>query len=148
MIKKILIGLAVIFVILQFFRIDMENPASDPSSDFIVQEKVPEDIAKLLTSACYDCHSHKTVYPWYAHVAPVSWMVGHDIEEGREHLNLSKWNDYSKDKRKHLLDEMYEEVEEGEMPLSGYKLTHSDADLNQEQTELLVHWLEEREESY
>lgn len=148
MIKKILIGLVVVFIVLQFFRIDMENPAFDPSADFITYEKVPEDVALLLTTACYDCHSHKTVYPWYAHVAPVSWIVEHDIEEGREHLNLSQWSSYSKDKRKHILDEMYEEVEEGEMPLSGYKLTHSDADLNEMQTEQLVHWLEEREESY
>src|SRR5262245_48076822 len=45
----------------------------------------------LAQRACFDCHSNETVWPWYAHVAPVSWLVTRDVVEGRQKLNFSEW---------------------------------------------------------
>ena len=78
----------------------------------------PPEIKTLLRNACYDCHSHETVWPWYSRVAPVSWLVAHDVEEGREHLNFSAWTDYKPLKQSVLLAGAAEEIEEGEMPLA------------------------------
>src|SRR5436305_12458710 len=51
-------------------------------------------ILALLERSCADCHSERTRYPWYSYVAPVSWLIRNDVTAGREHLNLSRWNEY------------------------------------------------------
>lgn len=138
--KKILIGLLAVFLIMQFFRIDKTNPAVVAELDFLEIHKPSVEIKALIKSACYDCHSNQTVYPWYSNVAPVSWFLEHHIEEGREHLNFSEWGNYAEGKRNHKLDECAEEVEEGEMPLASYTWTHGDAKLSAEQKETLEDW--------
>ncbi len=68
----------------------------------------------------------KLNWPWYSYVAPVSFLVSGDVEEGRKRLNFSEWDKYDDEKRaKNLMAEMIEEIEEGEMPLSNYTLTAS-----------------------
>ena len=142
--RKILILLFAVFVIMQFSRIDMVNPKIEPAKDFIALTKPPADIEKMIRSACYDCHSHETNYPWYANIAPVSWILGNHIEEGREHLNFSLWANYSEDKANHKLHECEEEIEEGKMPISSYTWTLGDADLSSEQKEKLAEWFEDQ----
>lgn len=138
--SKVAIALVGVIIVIQFFQIDKTNPEVDLSQDFITLTKPPKDIEKLLRSACYDCHSHETSYPWYASFAPISWSVGNHIEEGREHLNFSIWGSYSDEKAEHKLEEIYEEVEEGEMPLKSYTWMHSEAKLSNEQVESLATW--------
>lgn len=79
----------------------------------------------LAERACFDCHSHQTRWPWYSHVAPVSWVVQRHVDEGREHLNFSTWGTPSRHAK-----EAAEEVEEGEMPLRGYVALHPAAQLS------------------
>lgn len=98
----------------------------------------PAGVEKILRQSCYDCHSNTTVWPWYSRVAPVSWFVVHHVKEGREHLNFSGWNNLSHKDQAEALDEIREQIEEGEMPLSTYVLGHPEAALSpQEKTELL-----------
>jgi mono/diheme cytochrome c family protein len=88
----------------------------------------------LFMRACGDCHSNETEWPWYSHVAPVSWLVAHDVEEGREHFNISVWGHQKKNEG----DEAAEEVEEGEMPPLVYLPAHPEAWLNEtEKAELI-----------
>ncbi|MCP3918563.1 MAG: heme-binding domain-containing protein [bacterium] len=77
---------------------------------------------ELFKQACGDCHSHETEWPWYSHIAPVSWLVQRDVEEGREHFNVSTWNRGPGD-----ADEAAEEYEEGDMPLWFYTPLHPHA---------------------
>lgn len=77
--------------------------------------------ADLVTRACYDCHSHETSWPWYSWVAPVSWLVQHDVEEGRRKLNFSDWNGNRKGEN---IDKIEKELREGEMPPLPYLLAH------------------------
>ena len=63
-------------------------------------------------------------------VAPVSWLIVHDVEEGREYINYSTWDSYSEEKKAELIYESWEEVAEGEMPLNKYLLTHPEAKLS------------------
>ena len=91
-------------------------------------------------TSCYDCHSHETRWPWYAFVAPVSWMVAHDVTDAREELNFSTWRAYRPDQRERLREKMLEEVEEGEMPPRLYRLLHPDAELDATELELLRAW--------
>jgi len=138
MLKKIGLGLFAIFVIIQFFRIDKENPEVVPRKDFITQETPPESVQTMLKNACYDCHSNETKYPWYSNVAPISWWLADHIEEGREELNFSEWADYPLKKQIHKMEECWEMLEEGEMPLESYLITHSEAELTSDQKEMLI----------
>ncbi len=135
--KKVLIGLAVLVVVIQFFRIDKTNPVTAIEIDFIEVNHPPVEIAALLKTSCYDCHSNQVSYPWYTNIAPVSWFIKDHINEGREELNFSEWGDYSLKRKDHKLEECAEEVEEGEMPLDSYFIMHSEAELTHEQRETL-----------
>ena len=79
----------------------------------------------LAERACFDCHSNQTKWPGYASVAPSSWLVQHDVDEGREHVNFSEWDRPQKKAR-----DAVDEVEEGEMPPSTYTILHPEARLS------------------
>jgi mono/diheme cytochrome c family protein len=92
---------------------------------------------ELAKGACFDCHSNETVYPWYSNVAPVSWLVQHDIDEGRGYLNFSEWQAGSKRAQRAGL-EVGEQITRGNMPPSVYLLQHPEARLTDaEKQELL-----------
>ncbi|MEJ6736735.1 MAG: heme-binding domain-containing protein [Flavobacteriales bacterium] len=138
--KKTLYGLIIILIIIQFFRIDKTNPVVNSADDFIELTNPPKEIATILVSSCYDCHSNESSYPWYSNISPVSWWVKHHINEAREELNFSKWSTYNEKKKDHKLEEMIAEVEEGEMPLKPYPLTHPEARLDAIQKAELLNW--------
>ena len=87
-----------------------------------------------------DCHSSKTVWPWYSYVAPVSWFVEKDVRNGRDHMNLSEWDQYTFKQRERLLAEIASEVKNREMPLPQYGLVHRNATLSEADTDLLYAW--------
>ncbi len=140
LVKKIIPGLLVVFVLMQFFRIDKTNPPVDPALDMVNQVEASPEVRQILKNACYDCHSYETGYPWYTNVAPVSWWVKDHINEGREELNFSIWGSYAAKKQDHKLEELGEEVAEGEMPLTGYDIVHPEARLTESQRQALVGW--------
>lgn len=142
MTKKIILSVLVLLLAIQLIRIDKTNPPVEPSKDFITLTHPSKEVEIILKDACYDCHSNTTTYPWYSNVAPISWWLKHHVNEGKEHLNFSEWSDYSKEKQAHKLEEMEEEVKEGEMPLDSYTLTHANAKLSLKQRESLVLFIE------
>jgi len=141
--KKILIGLVLVFAVIQFIPSGAPETSDDLSKDLIANNDIPEDIAAILKTSCYDCHSNQTDYRWYSYIAPVSFLVASDVNEGKEHINFSEWESLSKMDKAEALDELGEEVEEGEMPLKIYFIIHSDATLSDEQRTKLVDWAEE-----
>ncbi len=141
MLKKIILGLIVFLVLIQFIRIDKTNPPVDKKKDFITLTNPSPEVKAILITSCYDCHSNESTYPWYSNVAPVSWWLKNHINEGREHLNFSEWGSYTEKRQQHKLDECIEEVEEGEMPLSSYTVTHKNAALSPAQKEKFNSWI-------
>ncbi|MEX2422631.1 MAG: heme-binding domain-containing protein [Acidimicrobiia bacterium] len=83
---------------------------------------------QLAVRACYDCHSNETVWPWYSHIAPMSWFVQRDVDEGREELNFSQWQ-----REQEEADKAAETVRDGSMPPRQYLLSHSAARLTDAQ---------------
>jgi hypothetical protein len=100
----------------------------------------PADVGPLLRRTCYDCHSHETVWPWYSRIAPVSWLLAHDVGEGRRELNFSTWESYAPAKRRKLLRESAEELAEGAMPPWSYALVHPEARLTADERVRLEAW--------
>lgn len=141
MIKKFVLFLVLLLIISQFFRPEKNISAVTPVTDFIENHRPPENIQVILKTACYDCHSNNTVYPWYAEVSPLSWWLANHIKEGKEELNFSSWQTYSDKKKNHKLEEMVELVEKKEMPLKPYTLVHSDANLTQGERDELANWI-------
>ncbi len=103
---------------------------------------------ELFMRACGDCHSNETKWPWYSHIAPISWLVTYDVKEGREHFNVSMWGD----QRKNRGDEAAEELREGEMPPLVYRIAHPEARLSEAEkkrlTEGLVRTFGEKKEEH
>lgn len=101
---------------------------------------MPIEVRALFVRSCADCHSNQTVWPWYSYVAPASWLVERDVHRGREHLNISEWNQYTFDQRKKLLAEIATVVKNREMPLPQYTLAHRKAKLSDAETDVLYGW--------
>lgn len=95
--RKIIVGMVVLamigFVIIQFlpvgnFRPTLAHPENPPVKMSITWDSAETE--RLVRTACYDCHSNETVYPWYARIAPVSWLVFRDVNQGRASMNFSE----------------------------------------------------------
>jgi hypothetical protein len=142
--KRIFAVLILAFVVLQFTNPARTNPPV--VHDMIATNQPPPAVAALLHAACYDCHSSETCWPWYSHIAPMSWLVANDVKDGRENLNLSDWpNDNSKRAAKRLED-MSEQIGYDEMPPKKYTAIHADARLTDAQKKQLMDWLDARAE--
>jgi len=134
----VLAGLALI----QFVPVDRSNP---PVTGEI---SAPDPVLEVLRGSCYDCHSNETVWPWYSRVAPVSWRIADHVREAREHLNFSEWQGLPQEDRDHALEEIWEEVEKGAMPLSDYLRMHPESVLTDPQRETLRRWTEGQEPQF
>jgi mono/diheme cytochrome c family protein len=111
----------------QLIRPERANPASDPAAAYAA----PPQTAAVIERACKDCHSNRTVWPWYSNVAPVSWLVAQDVKEGRGRLNFSEWNRYGPEMAALRLKAVCQEAARGEMPPWQYTLVHRSAKLRE-----------------
>jgi hypothetical protein len=131
--KRLVIAGVVGFVLIQLIPVDRSNPPVTREIQWNSAET-----QQLAQNACYDCHSNQSEWPWYSYVAPASWLVAHDVEEGREHLNFTEW-----DRPNEEAEEILEEVEEGSMPLTKYVLLHPEANLSAAERQTLLAGLEQ-----
>lgn len=129
--KRALWTLAGLLVVAQLVRPAHTNPPV--TREVRWDSDATRDLAR---ASCYDCHSNETVWPWYSSIAPVSWLITHDVSEGRQHLNFSMW-----DRPNHGIDEIVEAVESGEMPLPQYAAVHPGARLDEEGRRALLRGL-------
>lgn len=141
MFKKIITTLLILFVIAQFFNPQKNEYTKAPDSDFILTENPPKQLADILKESCYDCHSNNTRYPWYDKITPVNFWVNGHIKHAKEELNFSLWSQYNAKRKVHKLEECIEMINDREMPLKSYLLTHSEAKLSDTEIKLLADWI-------
>ena len=138
MTKKIIlgvfIGLIVGGILIQFlpYGHDHTNPPVTAVPQWDSQQT-----RDLASRACYDCHSNQTTWPWYSNIAPVSWLIQHDVEEGRSRLNFSEWNQPQRE-----VDNAARQVQRGAMPPSYYGIMHSTANLTPDEKQALIQGLQ------
>jgi heme-binding protein len=138
--KRTVVVLGVFWVLAQIYRPARTNPqihAEQQIGAYLAAEPV---IPSILERSCDDCHSHRTVWPWYSQVAPVSWLVVSDVNRGRRQLNFSEWGSYPQDKRGRLLEAICKEVTEGDMPPMTYTPMHSSAKLSSADAQEICQW--------
>jgi hypothetical protein len=80
------------------------------------------------------------VWPWYSRIAPLSWVIAHDVNEGRRTLNFSTWNQLSAEKQAEAMQESWEDVAEGKMPTWYYVALHPEARLSAHDQSVLRAW--------
>ena len=134
--RRAVLIIVIIFVVFQLIPVNRDNPEYNPSSEI----ELKGEAKLIIQTACYDCHSNNTKWPWYSYVAPASWLVAYDVHEARDEMNFSLWNTYSQKRINRKFQEIVEEIEEKEMPLPMYLLTHSEADIDEAQRAILINW--------
>jgi|SRR5579872_1726095 len=142
LLKWLVIVLFIAFLGIQFRTIDRENPAVDPTKTLYATHNVPANVQAILNRSCKDCHSNETHWPWYTHVAPSSWLVASDVQEGRDEMNFSIWSTYPPRKQLHKIDGICKMVTKKEMPLWQYTLIHRNAVLSQADRDAICQWTE------
>jgi hypothetical protein len=131
---------AVTLVGLQFFNPALTNPVVPPGGDLMSANPPPAEVAALLHNACYDCHSYETKWPWYSHVAPVSWLQTSHVYKARDAMNFSDWPHDDPALERGALKHIGHEVETGRMPLPSYTWIHRASRLTPAQRKELTDW--------
>jgi hypothetical protein len=137
--KYLLIALGVALVVIQFIH-PAKNQSNNNTNSITTRYDVPEPVLTVLKTACFDCHSNSTVYPWYANIQPVAWWLADHVNDGKKHLNFSEFTTRKIAVQNHKLEEVIEQLKEGEMPLNSYTWIHKEANLSPEQKNLLINW--------
>jgi hypothetical protein len=132
LLKWLLVGLGVLLLAVQFVPYGRAHDNPPVTAEPPWDSPVTRDLA---VRACFDCHSNQTRWPWYSNIAPMSWLIQRDIDEGRDELNWSEWGPESEG------DESAETVLEGSMPPGAYTLLHQEARLTDQEMDALVEGL-------
>jgi hypothetical protein len=131
--------LIIVFVLIQFIRPARTNPPIDEAK----QLRAPADVQAIFAHSCNDCHSSRTVWPWYAQIAPVSWWLASDVNGARKEFSFSEWEPYTQRKKLRRLDDICEQVNKKEMPPATYLIIHTKAKLSDAERTRICAWTEQ-----
>jgi heme-binding protein len=139
--KWIVLGVIAVLLLIQLIQPSRTNPPVVASRSLAAHMAVPPDVDAVLKRGCYDCHSSETVWPWYSHVAPVSWYVAHDVNVARSHVNFQDWE--AQENPKEALEHLgltCKLMREGKMPPADYLTMHKNANVSQADIETVCAW--------
>lgn len=142
MIKKILLGLLIVLIVIQFIKPQKNIHPGPQPADISTLYAVPPDVDSLLVIACKDCHSNNTRYPWYNNFQPVAWFLANHVKDGTRSFNLNEFATYPVARRYDKIEEIKKQIDKGDMPLSSYTLIHSDAILTNAEKIKIITWSE------
>jgi len=137
MLKPILLWSLGIFIMLQAIQIDI--PKAPQNIDPAKEIQTPKEIASLLKTSCYDCHSYQTTLPWYGNIAPVSWEVRSHIKDGRKWVNFQEWENYDEEKQQKIYKGIVKSISL-RMPIPMYVNMHEEAKLTAKQRKMIKTW--------
>ncbi len=141
-VTRIVLAVAVLLLVSQLIPVHRSNSAVDPAQSIYSAEQVPPAVKAVFQRSCENCHSEQTTWPWYAYVAPASWVVANDVHEARKAMNFSRWTTYSAKKREEHLEDICEQVTNGDMPDAKYLLIHRKARLTPVERTAVCEWTE------
>ena len=144
--KWLVIVTASLFLVVQFIRPARTNPPVDESQTIQAHTHMTPQVSAILDRSCRDCHSNKTVWPWYTNVVPISWFIVNHVNGGRHMMNLSEWGRLERDRQGKKLTQMCDEVTDGVMPLSTYTPLHPGSKLSPSDVKTLCDWAEAEKE--
>ena len=106
----------------------------------LTSAEIEPAVFETIARSCQNCHSEKTEWPWYSHIAPMSWLVEDDVSQARSHMNLSHWDDYTVEEKQGLLTRVAAVVRSNQMPPARYTLIHPGAKLSPAEREQIYAW--------
>jgi hypothetical protein len=132
---KKLIGGLLLAALALFGIIQLVPYGREHANPAVVQEPQwsSPQVRAIAQRACFDCHSNVTIWPWYSNVAPFSWLIQHDVDEGRRRLNFSEWG-----RGRQRSDEVGEVIQRGSMPPAYYVMLHPTAKLSSSEKDTLI----------
>ena len=139
--KKILIGLLIVLIVIQFIKPSKNQSTNISENDISKVYSLPPNVHEVLVKKCYDCHSNNTTYPWYYNIQPVAWWMNNHIVDGKRHLDFSEFKTYSAKKANHKLEELSDAVTNAWMPLDSYLWIHKEAKLTTEEAVAINGWI-------
>lgn len=142
-----MVGLLLVFVAVQFIRPARNESRQTGPANFFSLYPAPQKIQGILVTACFDCHSNHTDYPWYAEVQPMGWWLAHHINEGKQELNFNEFGAYPHRRQLSKLKTIRGSIRDCSMPLSSYTLIHTDAKLTEEKKKTVLDWLDSLNDS-
>ncbi len=137
-----LLALLAALVAIQFVPTGLDRAPADPALSLERRLEPSPEIASILQRSCNDCHGTPRSWPWYASVAPVSWLIARDVKEAKEHADFSLWGRMDAGRQAKVLDEIREEAQRGSMPPGNYLRVHRDARLSPGEVQLIGAWTE------
>jgi hypothetical protein len=144
---KIILAIGIIIIACQFFRPARNTNSRVTDADISKIVSTPDSVLYALKNACYDCHSNNTVYPWYANLQPVAWLISCHIRKGKEELNFSEFGNYSNRRQVSKLDGIANSILDDIMPLASYRMMHLKAQLSASEKSLLIKWIQQAKDS-
>jgi hypothetical protein len=145
-IRRVGMATLILMIAAQFVPVNRTNPQVDPSQSIYEILPMPADVKTVFERSCKDCHSNETSWPWYSYVAPISWMVARDVHQARRAMNLSEWGSYSLNKKTDRLEEICEQLTNGDMPDRKYMLIHRQAGPTPKERDLVCQWTDDSRE--
>ncbi len=139
--KLLGILILVVFIVIQFIPVQFNHGNIMDKSSISKIHQVPKRVQSMLKASCYDCHSNRTVYPWYSRVQPIRLFLEKHIDEGKAELNFDEFGSYSKRRQKNKLKSIIRQIENDEMPLKSYLILHSEAKLSPEERNAIKIWV-------
>ena len=140
-VRNVVLALVAILVAMQVFQPRRTNPPSIPSRSLPAHMVLPENVYSSLMRGCGDCHSNQTRWPWYSRVAPYSWVITDDVNQGRRHLNFEDWEAQESPKRANEeLGKICKEIQQKGMPPFSYRLLHRESKLSPEEVASICAW--------
>ena len=139
-VKKVIFALAVFLIAIQFAQPKRTNPPIIPSKALAAHVKVPKEVQSILMRACGNCHSNQTVWPWYSHIAPLSWVITDDVNQGRRHMNFQDWEARVPKQASDPPLDICKEAREKGMPPFTYRMMHENARLTPQEIDALCSW--------
>ncbi|MEO7531607.1 MAG: heme-binding domain-containing protein [Sediminibacterium sp.] len=140
--KKILLVLLIVFAVMQLVQPARNQNGEVLSTDITRIYSMPEKVLSGLQTACFDCHSNSTRYPWYSRIQPGAWLLASHIKKGKADLNFSGFGDYSNRKRQGKLQAIINSITDGTMPIRSYTLIHRNARLSTADKVLILDWVQ------
>ena len=139
-VKKVIFALAVFLIVIQFAQPKRTNPPIIPSKALAAHVQVPEEVQSIVMRAYGNCHSNQTEWPWYSHIAPLSWVITDDVNQGRRHMNFQDWDARIRKQASAPPLDICKEVREKGMPPFTYRMMHENARLTPQEIDALCSW--------
>jgi len=140
--RIILLAVLVLVIAIQFYPTGLDRSAPDPSQAIESVLQPGPEVARILARSCDDCHGTARVWPWYASVAPASWLVAGDVKDAKGKIDFAHWAQYPPRRQARFLEAMNDEVRQGGMPLPKYLWMHRNARLSAAEKQLFGAWTE------